>query len=85
MVIKGLEFSYVKWIMPIVQYLEKMIMTLNTPCVDQEQEFHDFWTRSLPLLDVSPKDEFLDDESFRLDENEDHYHGLPQNLAHHQY
>lgn len=56
-----------------------MIIALKKPCVEQEDAFHDFWPRSLPLEIVALEDEFVDEENFGMDDNEDHYCGSAQN------
>ena len=76
---KGINSAYANWIMPVVQYWEQMIIALKTPCVEQEDAFHDFWPRSLPSPIVALEDEFVDEENFGMDDNEDHYCGSARN------
>ena len=76
---KGEESAYAKWIGPVIQYWEQMIFALKTPCVEQEDVFHDFWPRSVSSPVATIEDAFVDEDNFGIGENEDHYCGPARN------
>ena len=72
---KGLDSPYQKWVGSVIQYWEKMIIFLKTPCMEHEDVFHGFWPRSSSSPAIAFENTFVDDEIFGIDDNEGHYCG----------
>ena len=66
---KGNDSTYAKWIGPMIEYWEQMIVGLNTPCVHQEDDYLEFWPKSASLTIVAFENAFVDDINFGLDES----------------
>ena len=76
---KGNDSTYAKWIGPVIQYWEQIIVGLKTPCVDKEDDYFGFWPKSASSTIVAFEDAFVDDMNLGVDENEGHYCGLAKN------